>query len=90
MPVPKPRVEIEFLQRVDAAYRAGRPIRDIAPGEGSATAGSLMNRVHRLGFRFTRDGGLRLVDSIMGRDLSDWLDSGELAAAPAEAEKVAA
>lgn len=72
--------ELEFLQRVDRGYRAGKTQEELAADE-SCTTTALRWRVQALGFRFERPGGLRLVDTMLGRDLADWVESGELVAA---------
>lgn len=84
MPVYRSQDDLEFLIRTDRAYRAGDTQEAIATAEGLAGVNSIRVKVHRLGFCFTRDGGLRLVDTMMKRDLTDWLETGELAAAPDE------
>lgn len=83
MPVCRANKDVEFLKRVDAAYRSGTVLRDIADKE-KTSAGGLANKVNRLGFKFTRDGGLRLIDLFDGRDLSDWLRSGDIVVTPDE------
>jgi hypothetical protein len=86
----KPKNELDFLKRVDAAYRQGLTQSEIAQAEGLVGGGpSLLNKVARLGFRFARRGGLMLVDGVAGRPLTEWIESGDLRAA-SEAAGVAA
>lgn len=90
MPILKTEEEIRFLRRVDNALRDCKRQEDIATDEGIPSAGGLQSRLKALGFKTDRTGGWHLVDVLMGRDLAEWLASGELAAAPAEALEVAA
>lgn len=86
-PITKPAAEIDFLRRVDAKYRRGVTQDEIAKSEGLSGSSSLIGKVARLGFTFSRRGGLKLVDSLTGRPFEDWDESGDLKAAqePAEA-----
>lgn len=89
MPIIKPASELEFLRRVDEAWRLGATQREIAEAEGFAHAASLQNHLLRAGFRFNRIGGLALVDLLTARPLAEWLSSGEMTSQPATAEEVA-
>lgn len=75
--IERPANDLEFLQRIDCGYRAGKTQEELATDEGCTTT-ALRWRVQALGFRFERPGGLRLVDTMLGRDLADWISSGEL------------
>lgn len=87
MPIKRTKDEIEFLSRVDERYRAGDTQAEIAAAEGFDSVGALQGRVGRLGFKFDRRGGLRLVDTLMGREFVDWVSSDEISATePADAE----
>ncbi len=83
MPIYRAKTELDFLKRVDDRYRSGDTQEVIASAEGVVVS-ALRWKVQSLGFCFTREGGLRLVDTMLGRDLRDWLAKGELDAAPAE------
>lgn len=85
MPITKPQEEIDFLDRVDSAYRNGLTQEQIAGDEGISGSGSLIGKVARLGFRFERKGGLKLVDILMARPFAEWISSGDLAAESTEA-----
>lgn len=85
MPILKTAEELAFLERVEQKLRNCEFQSDIATAEGlQGGAGALHHKLRRLGFKTDRTGGWHLVDVMLGRDLSDWLKSGELAAAPEE------
>lgn len=92
MPALKTQVEIDFLKRVDARLRNCDFQAAIARDEHiKGGPGGLASKLRSMGFKTLRGaGGWRVVDALMERDLTEWLSTGELAAAPAEAEKVAA
>lgn len=86
MPIKRTEEEIEFLKRVDARWRDGDTQGEIAVSVGLNSAGALQSKMTRLGFQFSRRGGLKVVDVMLGRPFAEWLSSGELVAdEPAEA-----
>lgn len=85
MPIKRTKEEVEFLTRVDTRYRDGDTVAEIGADEGFSSPGAFQGKVGRLGFRFDRRGGLKLVDTLMGRAFAEWLASGELVADEPEA-----
>ena len=82
--------DIAFLQRVDSRYRDGQTQEQIALSEGFLSPGALHSAVTRMGFRFERKGGLKLVDTLFGRTLADWISSEQLRPTSGEAALLAA
>lgn len=80
MPILKTAEEIAFLERVDRALRNCERQEDIAAAEKCAGSSGLHAKLRALGFKTDRTGGWHLVDVLMGRDLADWLASGDLIA----------
>lgn len=81
MPITKARADLELLRDVDARYRDGQTVEEIAQAHGITSGAPTLSRtVSRLGFRFERKGGLKLVDSLFSRPFTDWIESGELVA----------
>ncbi len=62
----------------------------IAAQVGLQSSGALHSAVTRLGFRFERKGGLRLVDTLFGRSLTEWDSGGQLVTVPGESVLLAA
>ena len=76
-----PAADIAKLLRVDAAYRSGQMQQAVAESEGYSSRESLFGWLERRGFKLelSRTHGPRVVATLDGTSLQEWLDSGYLA-----------